>query len=71
MERAMWVARAIASAPVPAIQGTIRAIWMAHEMARREALAHVSSFVALGTRYENIEKGQDTFHGERIEWRLR
>jgi enoyl-CoA hydratase/carnithine racemase len=71
MERAMWVARAIASAPVHAIQGTIRAVWMAHELARREAMAHVSSFVSLGTQYENIEQGQATFHGDRIEWRLR
>jgi enoyl-CoA hydratase/carnithine racemase len=71
MERAMCAARTIASASVQAIRGTIHAIWMAHEKARREALAHVSSFVALGTWYENIEKGQDTFHGKRIEWRLR
>jgi enoyl-CoA hydratase/carnithine racemase len=71
MERAMWVARAVASAPVHAVQGTLRAIWMAHELARREALAHVSSFVSLGTRYENIEQGQATFQGERFEWRLR
>ena len=71
MERAMWVARAIASAPVHAIQGTVRAIWMAHELSRREALAQVSSFVSLGTQYENIAEGQATFQGERIEWRLR
>jgi enoyl-CoA hydratase/carnithine racemase len=71
MERAMWVARAISSAPVHAVQGTVRAIWMAHDLARREALAHVSSFVALGTEYEDIEKGQEAFRGERIEWRLR
>ena len=71
MERAMWVARAIASAPVHAIQGTVRAIWMAHELPRREALAQVSSFVSLGTQYDNIAEGQATFQGERIEWRLR
>ncbi len=71
MERAMWVARAIASAPASAIQGTVRAAWMAHELARREALAQVSSFVSLGTQYENIAEGQATFQGERIEWRLR
>ena len=71
MERALWVARAISSAPVHAVQGTVRAIWMAHDLARREALAHVSSIVALGTHYEDIEKGQEAFRGERIEWRLR
>ena len=31
LERAMWVAKAIASAPPLAIQGTLRAVWMAHE----------------------------------------
>jgi len=71
MERAMWVARAIASAPAPAIQGTVRAAWMAHELSRRDALAQVSSFITLGTQYENIAEGQAAFQGNRIEWRLR
>jgi enoyl-CoA hydratase/carnithine racemase len=70
-ERAMWVARAIASAPVYAIQGTVRAVWMAHELSRREALAQVSSFVSLGTQFENIADGQETFHMARPKWRLR
>jgi enoyl-CoA hydratase/carnithine racemase len=70
-ERAMWVARAIASAPVMAVQGTLRAVWMAHEVARREALAQMSSLVLLGTDYDDIESGQQSFQGERIEWRLR
>lgn len=71
MDRAMWVARAIASAPVLAIQGTLRAIWMAHEAGRREALAQISSFVSLGTRYDNIAEGQETFQAARPQWRLR
>jgi enoyl-CoA hydratase/carnithine racemase len=70
-ERAMWVARAIASAPVMAVQGTLRAVWMAHEVARREALAQMSSLVLLGTDYDDIESGQQSFQGERIDWRLR
>ncbi len=70
-ERALWVARAIASAPVYAIQGTVRAIWMAHELSRREAIAQVSSFVSLGTQFENIAGGQETFQMARPEWRLR
>ncbi len=70
-ERALWVARAIASAPASAIQGTLRAIWMSHELARREALAQVSSFVSLGTQHENIAGGQETFQSARPEWRLR
>jgi enoyl-CoA hydratase/carnithine racemase len=72
MERAMWVARTVASAPTYAVQGTVRAVWMAHELARREAMAHVSSFVALGTQFENIVEGQETFRGQqRIDPRLR
>jgi enoyl-CoA hydratase/carnithine racemase len=71
MERAMWVAQAIASAPVHAIQGTLRAVWLSHELARREALAQVSNFVSLGTQYENIAEGQAAFKGERTDWRLR
>jgi enoyl-CoA hydratase/carnithine racemase len=70
-ERAMWVARAIASAPVSAIMGTVRAVWMAHELSRRDAIAQVSSLVSLGTQFENIAGGQQTFQGTRIEWRLR
>jgi enoyl-CoA hydratase/carnithine racemase len=71
MERALWVAQAIASAPVHAIQGTLRAVWLSHELARREALAQVSNFVSLGTQYENIAEGQAAFKGERTDWRLR
>ncbi len=70
--RALWVARSIASAPPMAIQGTVRAVWMAHEVARREALAQMSSLVLLGTQFENIEGGQQAFQeGGRLEWRLR
>jgi enoyl-CoA hydratase/carnithine racemase len=71
MERAVWVAAAIASEPVRAVQGTLRTIWMAHENARKNALAQVSTLVSLGTEYANIEEGQRSFTGSRTEWRLR
>jgi enoyl-CoA hydratase/carnithine racemase len=72
MERALWVATAIAEAPALAIQGTLKAIWMAHEVARKQALAQVSTWVSLGTQYENIQQGQEKFRGPRSqEWRLR
>lgn len=71
MERALWVASTIASAPVLAVQGTLRAIWMANELSRSAALAQVSSLVSLGTQYENLRKGQGTFKSERPRWRLR
>jgi enoyl-CoA hydratase/carnithine racemase len=72
-ERALWVAKAIASAPVMAVQGTLRAIWMTHELSRREALAQVSTFVALGTLFDDVAGGQEIFEGNepRPEWRLR
>jgi enoyl-CoA hydratase/carnithine racemase len=71
MERARWVASAIAASPVLAVQGTLRAIWMAHETSRRQALQEVSTVVSLGTEHANIESGQRTFRGSRPEWRLR
>ena len=71
MERATWIARAIASAPEYAVQGTVRAVWMAHDLARRDAMAHVSSFVALGTRFDDIAEGEAAFQADRIDPRLR
>lgn len=71
MDRAMWIANAIASAPRLAIQGTLRAVWMAQEQSRRDALAQVSTLVSLGTTVENIDGGQKAFQGGRIEWQLR
>jgi enoyl-CoA hydratase/carnithine racemase len=71
MERALWVADGIASAPALAIQGTLRAVWMAHETARRETLVQMSSLVLLGTKYENLEAGQAAFHGKRDKPRIR
>ena len=71
MERAFWVAEKIASAPPLAIQGTTRAVWMAHEATRRDALAQVSSLVLLGTQYGNIAEGQDSFHTKREKPRIR
>lgn len=71
LDRAMWVAKAIAASPVLAVQGTLRAIWTAHELSRREALMQVSTFVSLGTQQDNIARGQRTFRSGRPEWRLR
>jgi enoyl-CoA hydratase/carnithine racemase len=71
LDRAMWVAQAIASAPALAIQGTLRAAWMAHEHFRRDAIAQISMLVSLGTTYENIQAGQESFHGRREKPRVR
>jgi enoyl-CoA hydratase/carnithine racemase len=71
MERAMWIASAIASQPVVAVQGTVRAAWLATETGRSQALDQVSALVVAGTDDSNIEGGQGTFQGGRPEWRLR
>jgi enoyl-CoA hydratase/carnithine racemase len=71
LERAMWVARTIASAPPIAIQGSLRAVWAAQEMGRRDALAQASNIVMLGTVPDNLSSGQDDFKTKHREWRLR
>jgi enoyl-CoA hydratase/carnithine racemase len=72
MERALWAAEAIVDAPVWAVQGTLKAIWMAHEVSRKQALAQISTWVSLGTDYDNIEEGQAAFQNPKNrEWRLR
>src|SRR4051812_12758564 len=45
LDRALWVAEAIAMSPPLAVQGTLRSAWLAHELSRREALAQISTFV--------------------------
>ena len=71
LERATWVAEVIASAHPVAIQGTMRAIWTAHEIGRRDALAQASTIVMLGTVPENLAEGQEAFKSKHREWRLR
>jgi enoyl-CoA hydratase/carnithine racemase len=71
LERAHWVAAAIAQQPPLAVQGTLRAAWFAQETTRREALAQISMLVSLGTQYENIEAGQKSFLGKREKPRIR
>ena len=57
--------------PVLAVQGTLQAIWMAHETSRVQALASTSNYVSLGTAEENIDAGQRDLKHARPEWRLR
>lgn len=71
LDRAFWVAAKIASAPALAVQGTLRAAWLAHDVSRREAIAQISTTVLLGTTYENMEAGQATFHSQRERPRIR
>ena len=71
LERAWWIAEKIASAPPLAIQGTLRAAWLAQELSRRAALSQVSSLVSLGTTYDSMRAGQETFRNQRDEPRIR
>jgi enoyl-CoA hydratase/carnithine racemase len=71
-EAAAWVAETIASQPPLAVQGTLRAIWAANDLSRRQALEQGYAFVKLGTSEESIREGQRAFEsGERPKWRLR
>jgi len=71
-ESAQWAARIIASQPPLAIQGTLRAIWAARDLARPQALAMAYAFVGLGTNKESIQEGQKAFAAkDRPKWRLR
>ncbi len=66
------VARTIASQPPLAVQATVRAIWTAAELSRRQALDEGAAWIAAGTSRESLEEGQRRFSsGERVEWRLR
>jgi enoyl-CoA hydratase/carnithine racemase len=66
------LARVIASQPPLAVQATLRTIWAAQELPRRQALDASVAFVAAGNTPEQLAKGQELFaSGTRVEWRLR
>jgi enoyl-CoA hydratase/carnithine racemase len=62
------IAHAIASQPAAAVQGTLRSLWAAREMARAQALAMAPHLVTLGNRPEALAEGLAAFSsGARIE----
>lgn len=66
------LARAIASQPALAVQATLRTIWAAQELPRRQALDASVALVAAGNTPGQLAEGQQVFEsGERVEWRLR
>jgi enoyl-CoA hydratase/carnithine racemase len=70
--RAAWVATTIASAPRTVIEATLQAVWTGHEESRRQALALAHTFIAMGTKFDQIADGQESFTGgQRVEWQLR
>ena len=69
---AQRVADTIAASPALAVQATLKAVWTAAELGRRQALEMGSAFVAMGMTDESLAEGQRRFSsGERVEWRLR
>lgn len=71
-ESARWAAATIANAPATAIQGTVRALWMAQELSRLEALDMGKMLIRLGSDPESLFEGQRTFEsGQRVKPRIR
>lgn len=71
-DAAMSAARAIASQPARAVRATVRALWMARDLAPAHAAALGAELLNTGTTPEALEEGQRAFtSGKRIEWRLR
>ena len=67
-----WAASAIASAPPLAVQGTLRAIWMANEVPKAQALSLASLYTRVGIDPQAMHAGNDEFgSNKRIEWRAR
>ena len=69
---AQRLADTIAASPALAVQATLKAVWTAADLGRRQALELGYSFVAMGMTEESLAEGQRRFEsGERVEWRLR
>lgn len=71
-DAAAWAAGEIAKSPPIAIQGTVRAIWLAEELSRKQALDAGRILIKLGSDSESLFAGQRSFQsGERVKPRLR
>jgi len=72
LDRAGWAARVIADAPPLVIQGTMRAIWTAHQVGRQSGIDLANLFTRIGSDAAAFEAGQQRFaSGQRVEWKLR
>lgn len=66
------LARVIASQPALAVQATLRTVWAAQDLPRRQALDACVPLVAAGNTPEALAQGQEVFaSGNRVQWRLR
>jgi enoyl-CoA hydratase/carnithine racemase len=66
------LAATIAASPTLAVQATLKAVWTAFEVGRRQGLEMGYSFISMGMTAESLAEGQERFaSGERVKWRLR
>ncbi|TVR26257.1 MAG: enoyl-CoA hydratase/isomerase family protein [Ilumatobacter sp.] len=66
LDTAGRIAHAIAAQPAAAVEGTLRSLWAAREMARAQALAMAPHLVTLGNQPDALAEGQQAFtSGER------
>jgi len=69
---ASWAAEVIASAPPLVVQGTQRAVWMAREVPRAQAIDLAYLYTNIGTDLDVLRENQSEFAaGRRVDWRLR
>ncbi|HVM63502.1 MAG TPA: enoyl-CoA hydratase/isomerase family protein [Acidimicrobiales bacterium] len=67
-----WAARAIAAADPLPVMGTVRAIWNARDVPRRQALDLAYLYVRIGQDRTVMRESMERFaSGGRVEWRLR
>ncbi len=64
-DRAIELGQIVAASPPLAIQGTVRAAWLAKETLRRDAIMQVSTIVAAGTDSANLAAGHQAFLDQR------
>jgi len=71
-ERASWAARVIADSPALVVQGTMRALWTALEVSRKQGIDLAHLFTRIGSDADAFRQGQERFtSGERVKWHLR
>lgn len=72
MERARWVADAIASQPAVGVQASLRSIWTANDLGTKQALLMGPSLLTTGFDMTGMEEGNAAFSsGKRIDPRTR
>jgi enoyl-CoA hydratase/carnithine racemase len=71
-DAAAWAAEEIAKSPAIAVQGTVRALWMARELSRLQALDAGKVLIRVGSDPKSLMDGQQRFaSGERLKPRIR